>query len=311
MAKWCETMLSIFLISLTFTSVTNAQTDLYLMEAPSNGVVRPIAGNAAIMYVGTLGASDSFAFATEDENGISFVDVTLDSEVGVTHIVSTDFGGAVALGAISFALVSEKSEGETAATPPTNGGENDAKEDEKDKPYVVIIYVDQPGEGGDRDPYEGGLLRPLDVGHTFVEIVNGETGESTTIGFYPDPADPDADGVGKGDPEDPGQIVDDSGHDWDVKAEFEITKEQYEELMEQIEKDRKDPPDYNLNEFNCTDYVLELLADIGIKIDSEEGTWPGGGGNNPGDLGEDLVQDHDGVRKPEPDGGESEGTSGK
>lgn len=48
------------------------------------------------------------------------------------------------------------------------------------------------------------------------------------------------------------------------------------------------PPEYDLNTHNCTDYSLELLKKIGIDIATKDGTWPGGGGTNPGDLGEDL-----------------------
>lgn len=36
--------------------------------------------------------------------------------------------------------------------------------------------------------------------------------------------------------------------------------------------------------------MLDVLAEAGIVIPSREGRWPGGGGHNPGDLGEDLVQ---------------------
>ena len=301
-----KSTLLIGLISLAFTSIANAQTGLYMLEAPVNGAVRPVAGNTAVMYVGTLGANDSFSFATEDENGMSFVDVTLVPEFGMTLISSTDFGGPLALGATSFAMAKTKGGGETPATPSGNAGEESANEKEEDNPYVVIIYVDQPGEGGDRQPYEGnGITSPVDVGHTFIEVINGETDESVTVGLYPD--GDNGDGVSPLDPEDPGIILDDSDHPWDVKAKFEITEEQYKELVEQIEKDRKDPPDYDLNDCNCTDYVLDLLNDIGINIESEEGTWPLGGGHNPGDLGEDLVEHYDGERNAEP--AEGDGSS--
>ena len=37
-----------------------------------------------------------------------------------------------------------------------------------------------------------------------------------------------------------------------------------------------------------TDFCLDLLEEIGAGITSQEGTWPGGGGHNPGDLGQDI-----------------------
>ena len=43
--------------------------------------------------------------------------------------------------------------------------------------------------------------------------------------------------------------------------------------MAQIEADRQNPPPYDLNDNNCADYVLDLLAGIGIQIVSQEGSW--------------------------------------
>ena len=69
---------------------------------------------------------------------------------------------------------------------------------------------------------------------------------------------------------------------------IEITEEQYNELIDLIEDAKDDPPEYDLNDHNCTDFCLDLLEEIGAGITSQEGTWPGGGGHNPGDLGQDI-----------------------
>ena len=286
-----KSTLLITLISLAFASVANAQSELYLLEAPVNGALRPIAGNTAVMYVGSLGANDSFAFATEDANGVSFIDVTLATKLGAMLISSTDFGGPLALCAASFAMTKPEGGGATPATPatpPVNAGEENANGEQKARPYVVIIYVDQPGKGGDRNVHEF-----LDAGHTFMEVINGETGESTTVGLYP------KNGVGLFCQSDDGDIRNDSETPWDVKARIEITEKQYKELIEQIEYDRKVPPKYYLRELNCTDWVLNILYDVGIKIKSEENDFPfpiSGKGHNPGNLGEDLVKYYGGVR---------------
>ena len=268
-----------------FTASANAQTNLYLLNAPSDGSVRPIAGNSALLYVGTESSIDSFSIGTEDSNGFSLIDVNI---VGGTALISNvDFGGPLALSA-STMLLSKTGGNTTPQTPPAN----EPPAEEEDEPFVVIIYVDQPGEGGDRDVNEG-----TDVGHTFIEVINGETGESTTVGLYPDEP------VRPWDTEVDGEIRDDSDHPWDVRAEIEITEEQYNEIMEQIEEDRQNPPDYDLNDCNCTDYVLDLLEEVGIDIETDPADYPfpfGGDGRNPGNLGEDLVEDYDGERNEDP-----------
>lgn len=272
-----------------FTASANAQTNLYLLGAPSDGAVRPIAGNAALLYVGTETSIDSFSIGTEDANGFSLIDVNI---VGGTALISNvDFGGPLALSA-STMLLSKTGGNTTPQTPPAN--ESPAKEE--DEPFVVIIYVDQPGEGGDRDVNEG-----TDVGHTFIEVINGETGEPTTVGLYPDEP------VRPWDTEVDGEIRDDSDHPWDVQAEIEITEEQYNEIMEQFEEDRQNPPDYDLNDCNCTDYVLDLLEEVGIDIETDPADYPfpfGGDGRTPGNLGEDLVEDYDGERNEDPADGD-------
>ena len=39
---------------------------------------------------------------------------------------------------------------------------------------------------------------------------------------------------------------------------------------------------------NCTDAALGAAAAAGVSINATTGIWQGGGGHNPGDLGEDL-----------------------
>lgn len=281
----------------TLATSASAQTSLYLLDSPTDGAVRPMAGNSALLYVGTESSVDSFSVAAEDANGFSLVNV--DVIGGAVFISNVDFGGPMALSASTMFL---STKGGNTSPPTAPAPQPPAEED---KPFIVIIHVDQPGEGGDRDPYEGnGITSSVDVGHTFIEVVNGETGETTTVGLYPaNRTGESGDGVGPWDPEDPGIIRDDSDHPWDVRHEIEITEEQYKEIMEQINEDRLNPPEYDLNDCNCTDYVLDLLDEVGIVIESEEGTWPGGGGHNPGDLGEDL-DDLGGERNPTPADGD-------
>jgi len=46
--------------------------------------------------------------------------------------------------------------------------------------------------------------------------------------------------------------------------------------------------DYHLNHNNCTDYALEVGNQAGMGLPECNGMWPGGGGSNPGTLGEHI-----------------------
>ncbi|MDE0471460.1 MAG: hypothetical protein OXH57_05925 [Ekhidna sp.] len=39
---------------------------------------------------------------------------------------------------------------------------------------------------------------------------------------------------------------------------------------------------------NCTDFGIQYSKQAGIKLKDSYGSWPGGSGSNPGNLGEDI-----------------------
>jgi hypothetical protein len=86
----------------------------------------------------------------------------------------------------------------------------------------------------------------------------------------------------------PGEVRDDSKHSWNLKKEFQITDKQYDAVKKSVEKDEKKPPQYDLNTNNCTDWVEQKAATGGVTLPDTQGSWPGGGGSNPGQLGEEL-----------------------
>jgi hypothetical protein len=45
---------------------------------------------------------------------------------------------------------------------------------------------------------------------------------------------------------------------------------------------------YNLSSYNCTSFTLRTLYAGDIYLPSTVGQWPGGSGNDPGDMGEDI-----------------------
>jgi hypothetical protein len=254
---------------------------------PDHGLIRPLADGSGVLYVGEGDETDSFSFAVEDGTGTSWISVDLDPRLDQSYISCVTWDGVVVSGVSSGVLFGSSKDHDSgcdpAPSPPTTQPDPLPEMPIIVEGYIVVIHVDQPGDGGDRDAWEGSIVG-FDVGHAFIEVINGNTGESSTVGLYPDrmatPLNPTA----------PGQIRDDGERDEDVIFLLPITEEQHNELIEAIARDRQNPPQYDLNENNCVDYVIDLLNDIGIEIESTVGTWPGGSGHNPGDFGEDLIQ---------------------
>ncbi len=115
------------------------------------------------------------------------------------------------------------------------------------------------------------------VGHTFVAIQQG--GVTRVFGFYPgsgvNPMNPSASSV----------LVDDSGHAYHVSIEITVNASQ---LTNVINTAIGYTGTYNLNSYNCTDFGIGIAAAAGVTLPDTYGSWPGGGGSNPGNLGQDL-----------------------
>ena len=175
------------------------------------------------------------------------------------------------------------------------------------KVKMVFILIDQPGNGGDKDSYEVGIIDGVDVGHTFITVCDTDTGQILTVGFYPHNRREESISVVDGKIEVDGIVKLDQNHDWDVGQVFIVSDELYESLVKDIEKDICKPGKYNLNNRNCTSWVIEKLKNIGITLPNGEGKWPGGTGSCPGVFGEEIA-DSGGFRNPN-SGSSSTGSS--
>lgn len=141
---------------------------------------------------------------------------------------------------------------------------------------AVTIYVDQPSPGS-RDPYDG-----TDVGHTFISISQqiGSNYIVRVFGFYPQAqATPLT-------PSDPGTLGDDGTHQYDVSLTVYVSASQLTNAINYAVSSSANT--YNLNTYNCTNFGIQFMSKCGVALPSTTGTWPGGQGCDPGDLGEDL-----------------------
>jgi len=168
------------------------------------------------------------------------------------------------------------------------------KSDKKIISASITLYVDQPGEGGDRESLETNGFQH-DVGHTFIKLsATYEDGSKVEriVGFYPK-NNVDAENTSSD-----GQFKDNEAHEYDVSKMYPVTSGQLKSAIEYL--DSEEGAKYDLNSKNCTTMSVNTLKKAGVKVpETIPKEWTGnilgvplpsakGGGLNPGDLGEDL-----------------------
>jgi hypothetical protein len=153
--------------------------------------------------------------------------------------------------------------------------------------YSVMICVDQPVPGtretwGLTPSDASASANPIDVGHVF--MVFSEKSPSGTItrniGFYP------AGNVSPASPSSAGQLSNDAGHEYDISLSVATTSEQFFNMLNYVAQNASVA--YNLSSNNCTSFTLHTLYAGDIYLPATVGSWPGGSGNDPGDMGEDI-----------------------
>lgn len=142
----------------------------------------------------------------------------------------------------------------------------------------VTLYIDQPVVNSTAT-WSGSITDP-NVGHTFISITQGNI--TRYIGFYP------STGINpySSDPSSQRSIIKDENHSYDVS--LTMNNVSGNKLMNLINFIQTSPGTYNLNDYNCTDFAVDCMYQVGISLYSSQGTWPGGGGDNPGNLGQDV-----------------------
>ena len=188
----------------TFAKSARAQTapDFSMLQAPAQGMVRSLPGNEGVVYIGLGGQPDAFSFVASDEWGDSLIEVAVDPLLGTAGIRTYDGGGPVALGA-RWGILQKKAPSQTQS-------------ETSEKDLRGWIRGDRLCRSAGTRRRSGRVRdrqwRP-DLGHVFIEVIDGAAGNSTTVGFYPangsaSPFFPHDDGVIRGD----------INHPWDVES---------------------------------------------------------------------------------------------
>lgn len=148
---------------------------------------------------------------------------------------------------------------------------------DRSQPGKLTIYVDQPQPGSD-EPFT--ILGKM--GHVFISLEQkvGGTTIRRFFGFHPS---------GKvspfGNRISPGVIGNDQSRKHDIYLPIELNAIQFDAALGAI---FNHTPNYDLENYNCTDFALDVAAAAGHTLPRNSGWWIFGSGRNPGRLGEDL-----------------------
>lgn len=134
----------------------------------------------------------------------------------------------------------------------------------------IIIHADQPVANTNWAISSSG-----DVGHSFITIKQGIN--VMTFGFYP--------AVGIGFINNViGVMNNDQGHSYDVSLTMNINATTLQNII--LHSIESSVENYNLNNNNCTDFIIEISNILGLSIPDCYSSWGLGGGSNPGKFGQ-------------------------
>jgi hypothetical protein len=161
-----------------------------------------------------------------------------------------------------------------------------------DHTYTVTVCVDQP-DPGTRTPWttsgngssgSSASGNPVYAGHTFLILTETYGGTTITrnVGFYP------AGNVNPTSPSSQGSLNDDETDGYNISGSFTIDNAQFFNILNFVSQGNNTGYLYNLNTNNCTTFAINAVAQAGITLPQTIGTWLGGAGDDPGDLGQDL-----------------------
>lgn len=157
------------------------------------------------------------------------------------------------------------------------GPKVDPKEETKcfdtTKPAKVTLYVEQP--------IPNSREITASIGHTFIGIEQGNV--SRYLGFYPDSAE-----ASLLSPQD-AQMHENSGDIYDVSITMDVSPGQLTNVINFI---NEYPEVYDLNNYNCSDFGIDVAEKCGVNLPRTIGVYDKYifrfEGRNPADLGQDI-----------------------
>jgi hypothetical protein len=216
-------------------------------------------------------------------------------KIGLFEPVFTLKTANSACSAAFYARISGIRENPLEYTDPDGMNDKEAYDENKNNKYFLIVSVNLPGKEATQDTISPSKITSQnnrvgsgpDGGHAFTTLVhiNLESNEINTdsFGLYP------AEGgymLGSGVK---GKIVDDSKSYADTRYVVPITKEGYQAALNYGKRTVSTPPNYNLYDYNCVDYVIQMGNQAGVKL-PDRGVFFNGAGwlSNPSQMNRSM-----------------------
>lgn len=102
------------------------------------------------------------------------------------------------------------------------------------------------------------------------------------MGFYPTTT------VKPGASSSQGQLVNNDDHSFNISLNITMTNSQFFNVLNYVSQGNNTGFTYDLNYNNYTTFALNALSAGSIYLGATIGSWPGGRGYDPGDMGEDI-----------------------
>jgi hypothetical protein len=148
--------------------------------------------------------------------------------------------------------------------------------------YALVFHVKQPVRGQPK------VHKLAYTGHTFITLIKYNADSSYTsasFGFFPKKDNPlSATPVF---PSTSSTFKDDAEHDWDEVIGKFISRRRFEKILRLTEQ--YGGLRYHLSKNNCSDFGLKAADLAGLSIWDTKGKWLLGGGNNPGNTGQSIL----------------------
>jgi len=159
-----------------------------------------------------------------------------------------------------------------------------------DHTYTATLAVEQP-DPGSRTPWglsgtgSSATGNPVNVGHTWLILTETTAYGSTTrnVGFYPTGL------ITPLYPSNQGELNDDEATTYNIALTITVNNAQFFNMLNFVSQGNNAGYMYDLNTNNCTTFTLNALRAGDIDISTKTGTWLNGGGDDPGDLGQDIL----------------------
>ena len=158
------------------------------------------------------------------------------------------------LSSSSASSSSQTSQGQDPRRQPNNVGEIIGNQvgGNLQNTYWMVVFAEEPRPGS------GQLRVGTNAGHVFIGVVdftNPQQPATTVRGFYSTRPGP---GLLRGETV-AGQVRDDGMHVWSVAIGWQINQRQYQAIINRFQADTAQPPNYNLFEYNCTNWTFDVL----------------------------------------------------